>query len=156
MSESSQDAIDKINQLASQSSTAPPPGSVPTGLSEGAAAMASGSQTMLAQARSGGFTLDPDTGQALINTLNKQIETLHGLGEDVVRISRETRLGMTPGGQAMAKFNHEVAVSGAKAFVPAHDQFVQTLITVVQAVQIAMDNYARTEHDNASKLKAKD
>ena len=89
-------------------------------------------------------------------TLNTQIETLEGLGMDIARISQETKLGMTAGGQAMSKFNREVATLGAKAFVPAHQQFVQTLTTTVQAIQIAMDNYAKTDSDNAGELKAKD
>jgi hypothetical protein len=153
MSESSQDAIDKINQLAGQPTA---PTAPTTGLTDGAAAMANGSQAMLAQAQSGGFSLDPHTGQALINTLNTQIDTLEPLGEHVSKIGQQTKLGMTVGGQAMSKFNQEVAVSGGKAFAPAHQQFVQTLVTMVQAVQIAMDNYANTESDNAGNLKAKD
>lgn len=56
----------------------------------------------------------------------------------------------------MAKFNQEVAATGARAFAPAHQQFVQTLTTMVQAIQIAIDNYAKTEADNMNKLKPKD
>lgn len=151
MSESSQDAIDKINQLASQ-----PANSQAAGLSEGAAAMVNGSQAMLAQARSGALKFSPEAGGALINALSAQIETLHELGENIRRISRDVKLGMTPGGQVMSKFNQDVAVSGPKAFVPAHQQFVQTLETAVQAIQIAMDNYAKTDEDNATNFKAKD
>ena len=152
MSESSQDAIDKINQLADQ----PQNQQANTGLAEGAAAMTSGSQAMLAQAQSGELKFDPESGQALINVLNKQLDTLGGLGEQIGQISQEIKLGMTPGGQAMSKFNHEVAVSGPKAFVPAHAQFVKSLVTAVQAIQIAMDNYAKTDETNAGTLKAKD
>jgi hypothetical protein len=152
MSESSQDAIDKINQLASQPANPQADG----GLAEGAAAMVNGSQAMLAQATSGALKFDPHTGQALINNLNQQIETLQGLGESIRWISRETKLGMTPGGQVMSRFNQEVATSGPKAFVPAHDEFVRTLFTAVQAIQIAMDNYANTDEGNAGDLKAKD
>lgn len=152
MSESSQDAINKINQLASQ----PANPQAETGLAEGAAAMANGSQAMLAQAQSGALKFDPESGQALINNLNKQIETLQGLGRHVEQIGQETKLGMTPGGQAMAKFNHEVAVSGDKAFVPAHEQLVQTLVTAVQSIQIAMDNYANADDHAAGGFKAKD
>jgi hypothetical protein len=148
MSESSQDAIDKINQLANQPAN--------TSLAEGATAMVNGSQAMLAQAQAGALKFDPETGQALINNLNKQIDTLQRLGGHVEQISQETKLGMTPGGQVMSKFNHEVAVSGAKAFAPAHQQFVQTLMTAVQAIQIAMDNYANTDGHAAGDLKAKD
>ncbi|HEV3356599.1 MAG TPA: hypothetical protein VG247_07370 [Pseudonocardiaceae bacterium] len=153
MSESSQDAIDKINQLAGQPTA---PTAPTTGLTDGAAAMANGSQAMLAQAQSGGFTLDPHTGQALINTINQQIETLNDAGTHIATIARETKLGMTAGGQAIAKFNQEVAATGSRAFAPAHQQFVQTLTTMVQAIQIAMDNYVKTEDDNVNKLKPKD
>lgn len=159
MSESSQDAIDKINQLASQSAGQPAevgPPSSPGTLAAGAASMASGSQAMLAQARSGALVMDPQAGQSLIDAMNAQIETLQGLGENLFQIGRMPKLGMTAGGQAMSKFNQEVAVSGTKAFVPAHHQFVQTLTTAVQAIQIAMDNYANTDNDNAATLKSKD
>ena len=152
MSESSQDAIDKINQLADQTPAQQPN----TDLADGAAAMTSGSQAMLAQAQSGALKFDPQSGQALIKVLNKQIDTLQGLGEQVGQISQEVKLGMTAGGQAMSKFNHEVAVAGPKAFVPAHEQFIQTLRTAVQAIQIAMDNYTTIDERNAGNLKAKD
>jgi hypothetical protein len=118
--------------------------------------MANGSQAMLAQAQSGELAIDPQAGRDLINTLNTQIETLNLLAPHIKQISQETKLGMTPGGQVMSKFNQEVAATGPKAFAPAHQQLVQTLITTVQAVQAAMDNYAATESDNADKLKAKD
>lgn len=156
MSESSQNAIDKINQLANQPTPATPPVGQSAGLAAGAAAMANGSQAMLAQAKNGALSIDPEAGQALINSLNTQIETLEKLGDHVQRIGQEVKLGMTPGGQVMSKFNQEVAATGGKAFAPAHQQLIQTLITTVQAVQAAMDNYAATESDNADKLKAKD
>lgn len=54
--------------------------------------MANGSQAMLAQAHNSALVID-----------------------------RETKLGMTPGGQVMSKFNQEVATSGSKAFAPAHE-----------------------------------
>jgi hypothetical protein len=111
---------------------------------------------MLAQAQNGALSIDPQAGQSLIKSLNTQIETLQGLGKQVEWIGQEIKLGMTPGGQVMSKFNQEVAATGSKAFAPAHQQLVQTLITTVQAVQVAMDNYSAAENDNADKLKAKD
>ena len=153
MSDSDQSYIDKINQLTSQPS---PPAAPATNLADGATAMVNGSQAMLAQAQSGTLKFEPQAGQSLINTLNTQIDTLNGMGEHLLVISRQAKLGMTVGGQAMAKFNREVAASGARAFIPAHNQFVDTLKTMVQAIQIAMDNYARTDTDNAQQLKAKD
>lgn len=155
MSESSQDAIGKINQLAGQP-TAPPNPAPATGLTDGATAMANGSQAMLAQAKSGALKFNPEAGQSLINTLNTHIETLNHLDQNMGQLTQETKLGMTPGGQAMSKFNLEVAQTGSKAFLPAHQQFVRTLATMVQAIQIAMDNYANTDADNAHRLKAKD
>ncbi|HJP78544.1 MAG TPA: hypothetical protein VJ914_29985 [Pseudonocardiaceae bacterium] len=153
MSESSQDAIDKINQLASQPAS---PAPFQKGLAQGTDAMANGSQAMLTQAHNGALAIDPQAGQSLINAVNAQIETLHGLSRDIARITRETKLGMTVGGQTMSKFNQQVATSGDKAFEPAHQQLIETLATVAQAVQVAMDNYANTDNDNASQLKAKD
>jgi hypothetical protein len=162
MSESTQDAIDKINQLAGQPS-APPPASTPAeqiglaaGMAAGAAAMTGGSQVMLAQAQSGALKFDPETGQSLINTLNGHVTTLNGIEDDISTLMAGTKLGMTVGGQTMAKFNEQVVSSGNSAFQPAHRQFKQTLDTMVQAIQVAMDNYAKTEDDNAHKLKPKD
>lgn len=161
VSEPDQNYIDKINQLTNQPSAPPAkppamPSEIPTDPTEAAKAMANGSQAMLAQAQSGELAIDPQAGRDLINTLNTQIDTLTSLDPHVNRISQETKLGMTPGGLAMAKFNQEVAATGNKAFAPAHRQFIATLQTMVQAVQAAMDNYASTETDNAQNLKAKD
>lgn len=149
MSDNDESYIDKINQLTEQPSA-------PTDPVPAADAMTSGSQAMLTQAQNGELRFNPATGQALINTLNTQIDRLTSLQPHLAVISRQTKLGMTAGGQAMSAFNQEVAVSGAKAFMPAHNQFVQTLQTMVQAIQIAMDNYANTDTDNAQNLKPKD
>jgi hypothetical protein len=157
MSDSDQSYIDKINQLSQPSPPAQPAAAPPANnLADGATAMANGSQAMLAQAQSGNLKFDPHTGQSLINSLNQQIDALGKLTPHLDQITKETKLGMTAGGQAMAKFNHEVASSGAQAFMPAHRQFEQTLSTMVQAIQIAMDNYANTDTENAQQLKAKD
>jgi hypothetical protein len=165
----SEQIIDQINQTAASGSSAPPAGGSAAaaagaamgaagtfmqGLTAGATSMANGAQQMLASAQSGQLKFDPETGQSLINTLNTHIGDLNASTFHLTNISNETKLGTTVGGKAMTQFNQQVAVNGSQAFVPAHEQFVQSLQTAVQAIQKAMDNYTSTEGDNAHKLTA--
>jgi hypothetical protein len=102
-------------------------------------------QQILAAANSGQLTFDPATGEALLNTLNHVLDELDDAGRDLSTIVRPTKLGRTDGAQVISQFNEAVAVSGARAFAPAHKQFRQSVATVAQAVRIAMDNYTRNE-----------
>jgi hypothetical protein len=167
MADTEQNTINAINALSNEPPSA---GSQAAGagssgnlmqnmvdvLTGGTNSMANGGQAMLAQANSGNLKFDPETGQSLITMLNTQLGTLQDVGGHVTQIQFETKLGMTAGGQAMAKFNQQVSSTGSKAFSPAHQQFQQTLNTMVQAIQVAMENYAKADDDNANKLKPKD
>jgi hypothetical protein len=152
--------INQINQTAKQGSTGgQPAGSADAfnaGLTANAASIANGASSMLAEAHSGALVYDAHTGQSLLNRINNAIQDLGSHDLDLGRIAKPSKLGMTAGGLAMAKFNHEVTTSGPKAFIPAHIQFVQSLRTARDAIKIAMDNYDRTERDNTQSFKAKD
>ena len=102
-------------------------------------------QQILAAANSGQLTFDPATGEALLNSLNHVIDELDDADVAVFKIAMPTKLGLTDGAQAIARFNEAVAFSGDRAFAPAHQRFRQSLATVAQAVKIAMDNYTRNE-----------
>jgi hypothetical protein len=132
------------------------PGAFLQGLNAGATSMANGAQQMLASAQSGQLKFDPETGQALVQALNQHIDELNTASNHVSVISAKSPLGTTAGGTAMATFNAQVASTGPQAFAPAHQKFVDSLGSAVQAIKLAMENYAKTEGDNAGTFTAKD
>jgi len=125
--------IDDINRIAGQA------------MSSGAGMSSDGARQLLAMANGGRLVFDPETGQALLNTLNAVIDELTGLKDVTYRFHSLDKLGLTAGGLAVGKLNGEVAATGPKSFVPAHQQFLHTIATAADAVKIAMDNYVRTE-----------
>jgi hypothetical protein len=104
-----------------------------------------GAGQLLAAANGGHLVFDPQTGQSLLKTLNDVIDELAALMNFTLRFKSFDKLGLTAGGLAIGKLNGQVVGSGPKAFVPAHQQFLQAIITAADAVKIAMDNYARAE-----------
>ena len=126
--------IDDINRTSNQ-----PP------LTSRIAAMSDGAQEMLTSATGGELTFDPQTGQSLLKTLNDAIVELDNQKDQLFRSRDFDKLGLTAGGRAIAKFNDDVTTTGPHAFSPAHEQFVRNLRTAVDAVKLAMDNYARAE-----------
>ncbi|HEX4703159.1 MAG TPA: hypothetical protein VH352_13595 [Pseudonocardiaceae bacterium] len=108
-------------------------------------ALGNGAQQLLAAANGGQLAFDPQTGQSLVRALKDAINELNLHVTEAGRLVLSTPLGMTAGGRAISKFNDEVATTGPNAFRPAHQQFVMALSSAVEAVQIAMDTYLKTE-----------
>lgn len=165
MADDSAGLIADINKTADTPPPAPPAGADAEkgsiggwlgGVVGGATAIANSAQGMLASAQSGQLKFDPATAQSLIKTLQNHIDDLLDVDLELGRVTRTGfKLGMTPGGQAVAPFSEQVVNTGDQAFAKAHIQFKQSLQTCVQAIQIAMDNYTKTEGDNAQRFKAK-
>jgi hypothetical protein len=109
------------------------------------AAMSDGARQMLASATGGQLVFDPQVGQSLLNTLNDAHSQLSNQVEQNFRSLSIEKLGMTAGGKAIGPFNGSVTTTGPNAFLPAHQQFLQNLLTAARAIKVAMDNYARTE-----------
>jgi hypothetical protein len=134
---------DDINRI---SSSAPSMDSV--------TAMADGAQQLLASANSHQLVFDPQVGQSLLKAINNAIDDLNDWTIDHYRRKFVYKLGLTAGGRAIAQFNDEVMATGANALAPAHQQFVENLGTMAEAVRIAIDNYARTEQNVARSFRA--
>jgi hypothetical protein len=125
--------IDDINKIADQA------------MSNDAGTSSDGARQLLALANGGGLVFDPQTGQALLNTINAAILELGDLAFRTFQFHTADKLGLTAGGLAIGKLNSRVAGTGPNAFGPSHQQFLQNLATAADAVKIAMDNYVRTE-----------
>jgi hypothetical protein len=133
--------IDDINRIVNQP------------LSSRAAAMSDGAQQMLASAAGGQLVFDPQIGLSLMNTLNDAHSQLTDQVERTVRSLSIDKLGLTAGGQAIGPFNGAVTTTGPNAFMPAHRQFLENLQTAVNAIKVAMDNYARAEQHTTRSFK---
>lgn len=118
-------------------------------LSSQIAAMSDGAQQMLTSASGGELVFDPQTGQSLLKTLNDAHDELSAQSDLTFRSHYLDQLGLTAGGRAIAKLNDDATMTGPNAFAPAHQQFVRNLQIAMDAIKIAMDNYARTEQHTA-------
>jgi hypothetical protein len=113
-------------------------------------------QAALTLANDGRVAIDPAEGQALLNTLKRELTNLQGLQAHSRQIALETKLGQTPNASKFAQFNMEVAQTGQHALLPNHFVLMQSLERMAQAVQTAMDNYNNTELENADMMKGLD
>lgn len=141
-----QDLINKTNADA-QGASSPAPGT------SGQAAASIGAH-YLAAARSGTFAIDPQVGENYLRAINKVIDSKSGLQADLRQIQNRTRLGDTPHAAEFADWNEKVTATGPFAFVPVHEQSIQAWTNMVQALQIAMDNYRKTDDGSAGTLKS--
>jgi uncharacterized protein YukE len=140
---------------------APPPSggtpvsaaSVSRDVGQGAPAASTAGASALGWAKAGQLSINPDEGQALVNTLNTEISNLRGLGEDIRQMGMETKLGETPNAAKFAQFNMDVAKTGPHALLPNHELLIEGLEQMSQAVRIAMENYRNAEQANADRIK---
>jgi hypothetical protein len=151
---------------ATEGQASAPPAAAPSGggapgdaaavaksVQQGAQAASTSGATALGWAKAGQLSIDPDEGQALVNTLNTEINNLRGLEQLTTQMSQETKLGETPNAAKFAQFNMDVAKTGPHALLPNHQLMIEGLVQMSQAVQVAMENYRNTEQSNASKMK---
>jgi hypothetical protein len=101
----------------------------------------------------GQLVFDPQVGQAVLKTLADAHRELSDQVERNFRSLSVDKLGLTAGGKAIGPFNGSVTTTGPNAFLPAHQRFLANLLTAVDAIKVAIDNYARAEQHTTQSFK---
>ncbi|WP_285747461.1 hypothetical protein [Lentzea sp. NBRC 105346] len=119
-------------------------------------AMTDSAKQLSAAASSGGFKVSKEGAQAYISALQKAIDDVRGMDLDLLEIQQETKLGTSPDGQTLSRYNNETALGGAgtAGLVPAIDQLKTALDDAKAAMEAVLRNYENVDSSNASSFKA--
>jgi hypothetical protein len=122
------------------------------------AAMQSMTQNMqgLKQAaESGSFAIDQAGAEAYIKAIEAAQDDLRTLDQQLFEVQQETKLGTSPDGLTMARYNQEGAVGGGGTLglVPAVEQLKQALEDARLAMLQAVRNYQAVDDGAANAFK---
>jgi hypothetical protein len=106
-------------------------------------------------AESGSFAISEDGAQAYLKAIDAAVMDLNKMEAQVARLRQETKLGTSPDGSAMSRFNQESVEGGAgtTGIVPAIEQLRSALNEAREALQKAVENYREVDSSNASTYK---
>lgn len=106
-------------------------------------------------AESGSFAISEEGAQAYLKAIDSAERDLSRLDTQIGRLRQETKLGTSPDGTAMARYNQESAEGGAgtTGIVPAIKQLQSALAEAREALQKAIENYRQVDDSNASTYK---
>lgn len=101
-------------------------------------------------AQAGAFGISPAAGQSLLNAIRQSQDELNMAQRHEFVIKQDAKLGTSPDGVVMTKFNKEVAADGTNSGVAALDGLKEILEQAAAGVIEAMKHYRRADADNAS------
>jgi predicted nucleic acid-binding Zn-ribbon protein len=103
-------------------------------------------------AESGSFAISEDGAQAYLKAIDAAQKDLRKLDREIARLGQETKLGTSPDGAAMARYNQESVEGGAgtTGIVPVIEQLRTALNEAREALQKAIENYREVDSSNAS------
>ena len=103
-------------------------------------------------AESGSFAISQEGADAYLKAIDNAITDLNKSEREIIRLRQETKLGTSPDGTAMARYNQESVDGGAgtSGIVPAVVQLRSALNEAREALQKAIENYREVDSSNAS------
>lgn len=103
-------------------------------------------------AESGSFAISQEGAEAYLKAIDSAITDLNKMDREINRLRQETKLGTSPDGTAMARYNQESVEGGAgtSGIVPAVEQLRSALNEAREALQKAIENYREVDSSNAS------
>ncbi|MFD0199431.1 MULTISPECIES: hypothetical protein [Saccharothrix] len=106
-------------------------------------------------AESGSFAISQDGAQAYLKAIDNAQQDLRRMDLQINKLRQETKLGSSPDGVAMARYNQESVEGGAgtTGIVPAVEQLKSALEEARAALQKAIENYREVDGSNASTYK---
>ncbi|XVS64171.1 hypothetical protein ACQPYE_39000 [Actinosynnema sp. CA-299493] len=115
-------------------------------------AMTAGMVGLKQAAESGSFAISESGAQEYLKAIDNALQDLRRLDPQLVRLRQETKLGTSPDGTAMARYNQESVDGGAgtTGIVPAIEQLRSALDEARGALQKAIENYREVDSSNAS------
>jgi hypothetical protein len=106
-------------------------------------------------AESGSFAISQDGAQAYLKAIDSALQDLRKVDQELGLLRQDVKLGTSPDGTAMARYNKESAEGGAgtTGIVPAIEQLRTALDEARQAMQKAIENYREVDSSSASTYK---
>lgn len=106
-------------------------------------------------AESGSFAISEEGAQAYLKAIDSAQQDLRRMDLQMNKLRQETKLGSSPDGTAMARYNQESVEGGAgtTGIVPAIEQLKSALEEARAALQKAIENYRQVDDSNASTYK---
>jgi hypothetical protein len=103
-------------------------------------------------AESGSFAINQEGADAYLKAIDSALQDLNKMEVQLGRLRQETKLGTSPDGTAMARYNQESVEGGAgtTGIVPAVTQLRAALNEAREALQKALENYREVDSSNAS------
>ena len=103
-------------------------------------------------AESGSFAISEEGAQAYLKAIESAQQDLRRMEAQLNRLRQETKLGTSPDGVAMARYNRESVEGGAgtTGIVPAIEQLRSALDEAREALRKAIENYREVDGSNAS------
>ncbi|MFJ6670810.1 hypothetical protein ACIQMJ_06835 [Actinosynnema sp. NPDC091369] len=118
-------------------------------------AMTAGMVGLKQAAESGSFAISQDGAQEYLKAIDAAQQDLRKMDAYLIKLSQETKLGTSPDGTAMARYNQESVQGGAgtTGIIPAVEQLQTALEEARLALQKAIENYREVDGSNASTYK---
>ncbi|MEU4769606.1 hypothetical protein AB0H12_40925 [Actinosynnema sp. NPDC023794] len=106
-------------------------------------------------AESGSFAISQEGAEAYLKAIDNAQQDLRKMDSYMIKLSQETKLGTSPDGTAMARYNQESVQGGAgtTGIIPAMEQLKSALEEARLALQKAIENYREVDSSNASTYK---
>ncbi|MCE6995781.1 hypothetical protein LZG04_13350 [Saccharothrix sp. S26] len=106
-------------------------------------------------AESGSFAISQEGAEAYLKAIDSAQKDLRKMDGDVLLLRQDVKLGTSPDGTAMARYNRESVEGGAgtSGIVPAIDQLKVALEEARLALQKAIENYREVDDSNAGTYK---
>ncbi|MFD0199670.1 MULTISPECIES: hypothetical protein [Saccharothrix] len=103
-------------------------------------------------AESGSFAISEEGAQAYITAIERAQQSLIDLDMNIAVLRQETKLGTSPDGQAMSRYNTENASGGAgtTGIIPAIEQLKAALEDARLALRKAVENYREVDDSAAT------
>lgn len=94
-------------------------------------------------AESGGFAISPEGAEAYVKAIEAAQKDLRKIDQHMAVLQQPTKLGTSPDGQTLSRYNMESATggSGTSGLIPAMEQLQAALEEARTAMKKAVENY---------------
>lgn len=106
-------------------------------------------------ASSGGFKVNREGTQAYVNAIQRALDDVNAMEQDLIEVRRETKLGTSPDGRTLSLYNKEGALGGAgtTGIVPAIEQLKVALEDALAAMKTILQTYENVDSGNATSIR---
>ncbi|GGN18723.1 hypothetical protein GCM10011609_69750 [Lentzea pudingi] len=106
-------------------------------------------------ASSGGFKVSREGTQAYIAAIQRASDDVSAMEQDLMEVRRETKLGTSPDGRTLSRYNQEGAMGGVgtTGIVPAIEQLRAALDDALAAMKTILQTYENVDSGNANSIR---